>query len=421
MAIDIAGQQILAQPVSGFLQGRALRRAEEEGSRRMKALEAAEGREQAREAREQELFDESARMRNTQVLYRAFSQIESSDDPEAMANTLSKSPEISEIFGRMGKDPTEGFRGKSADEIRAAAKEGRMQLEPFLPKEKASAESKEGKIMMDVKKGFLTKEQGDAALKGKSTTPNSYDEFVLAQKDPDFAKFLKERRGKGLSMTLPDGTVIEMGGPASGVGPDELSKPTINNLQETILNSTNRLDRLNQTLKTYNPEFLRAKGLLTAASTKVKDFVGIDVTKEQREFLAQYSEFQANAAQDFNQTLKELSGVAVNAHELERAMQAAPSGKDISPIEFEAKARATTKFVTRAIMRANWALKNGIGVKSVDQLAKVMPLEGIDAEYEKRANEIWQELGGKPENKAEAIKKANEEFGLARKELGLGR
>lgn len=134
MAIDIAGQQILAQPVSAFLQGRAIRQAEQEGAARMKALDMAEGRAQQKEAREQAVFDDAMKQRNTEVLHRAFSQIEASDDPVATADMLSRSPEIAEMFQRMGKDPSEGFRGKSAEEIKQAASEGRMQLEPFLPK-----------------------------------------------------------------------------------------------------------------------------------------------------------------------------------------------------------------------------------------------------------------------------------------------
>jgi hypothetical protein len=221
-------------------------------------------------------------------------------------------------------------------------------------------------------------------------------------------------KGRGIQMTMPDGTTVEIGGDGGAIGPGELAKPTINALQETIVNSTNRLDRLNQTLSTYNPDFLRARGIASAATTKLKDFVGLPVSPEQRQYLSEYTEFQANAAQDLTQTLKELSGVAVNAAELKRAEKTAPSGTELSPTEFEAKSKATVKFVTRAIMRANWALKNGIGVKSVEDLSKAMPLEGIDAVYEQRANEIWQSLGGTPEMKAEAIKRANQEFGLAR-------
>jgi hypothetical protein len=219
---------------------------------------------------------------------------------------------------------------------------------------------------------------------------------------------------KGISMTMPDGTVVEIGGDGSVVGPGDLSKPTINSLQETIVNSTSRLDRLNATLSTYNPEFLRAKGILNAGTSKIKDFLGMDVSPEQRKYLDEYSQFTSSAATDLAAFLKEMSGAAVTPQEYARTEKALPSGKELSPTEFEAKAKVATKTISRAIMRANWALKNGIGVKSVEQLAKAMPLEGIDAVYEKRANEIWQQLGGTAEVKAEAIRRANQEFGLAR-------
>jgi len=45
MAYDVAGNQILAQPVSAFLQGRAIRQAEEQNERKTRALVAAEARE----------------------------------------------------------------------------------------------------------------------------------------------------------------------------------------------------------------------------------------------------------------------------------------------------------------------------------------------------------------------------------------
>jgi len=242
----------------------------------------------------------------------------------------------------------------------------------------------------------------------------SWDEYVLAQKDPAFAKFLESRKGKGLSVTLPDGTVVEMGGQAGAIGPSELSKPTINALQETIVNSSNRLDRLNQLFTAYKPEYLQAKGLLKAGTTEVRDFLGMDVSDEDKKYLSGYAEFRATASQEFSATLKELSGSAATEAEVQRVMKGVPSDKDKSPTAFEAKARATTKFITRAIMRANWALKNGIGIQSVDELSKRMPLEGIDGVYEARANEIWQQMGGTPETKAQAIAEANKEFGLAR-------
>lgn len=220
--------------------------------------------------------------------------------------------------------------------------------------------------------------------------------------------------GRGISMTTPDGTVVEIGGDGSLVGPGQLSKPSINKLQETIINSTDRLDRLNSTLATYNPDFLRAKGIATAATTKFKDFLGMKVSPEQRGFLDQYSQFQSSAATDLSSTLREMSGTAVTPQEYARTEKTLPSGTELSPTEFEAKSKVAVRTIQRAIMRANWALKNGIGVKSVEDLAKAMPLEGIDSVFEQRANQIWQEMGGSPDTKAQAMQRAKQEFGLAR-------
>lgn len=221
------------------------------------------------------------------------------------------------------------------------------------------------------------------------------------------------RPSNALAVTLPDGTMITDGPPGS-ISPNELTKPTVNKLQDSIIAAQDRLDRLNSTLATYKPEFLQAKGLLKAKTGELTEFLGGELDPESKKFLQDYSEFRATAANDFNQTLRDLSGAAVTDGEAKRALAAAPSPDDKSPSQFEAKARATAKTIRRAILRANYALKNGIGTKSIDELSKLIPLEAVDAIYEARVNEIYDELGGTDDKRREAIQRANQEFGLAR-------
>lgn len=216
---------------------------------------------------------------------------------------------------------------------------------------------------------------------------------------------------RGLAVTLPDGTTISDG--PSAVQPGELTRATTNKLQETIVNAQDKLDRLNATAATYKPEYLQARGFLKAGATKLIDKLGGDVSPEDRKFFDDYTEFRANAQRDINSTIKELAGSAVTGNELQRTQKEAPNDND-SPIEFESKLRAQAKFVKRAILRSNYALKNGIGTKSVDELSKLIPLEAVDAIYESRVNDIFEQLGGTDEVRAEAIKRANQEFGLAR-------
>lgn len=246
--------------------------------------------------------------------------------------------------------------------------------------------------------------------------PSSYDEFLLSQKDPGFAAFLKSRRGKGISMTMPDGTVVEIGGEGGGIGPQDLSGPTTNRLQEAIVQSTDELDRLNSIGQGFDPKFLEIPGRLRGAGLKVKDLAGGmlgELSAQEREYLTKFSTFKADAAKNLSSILNRLSGAAISPAEGERLKKGIPNDGD-SPTQFIAKYQAAVKDSTRAIMRANWALKNGIGVNSVDQLSRSMPLESIDQVYAQRANEIWQELGGAPETREEAVQRANREFGRGR-------
>lgn len=274
--------------------------------------------------------------------------------------------------------------------------------------------SSEGKLIADQRAGFLTPDQVAAANAPKNGT--DYDNFLKAQKDPAFAQFLRDKRGKGFSMTLPDGTVVEMGGSGGGVSAAELSGPTKNKLQESIVQATDELDRLNSIGQGFDPQFLQIPGRLKGGALKVKDLAGGmlgDLTPEEQNYLTKFSTFKADATKNLSMILNRLSGAAISPAEGERLKKGIPNDED-SPTQFTAKYQAAVKDSSRAIMRANWALKNGIGVQSVEQLSRAMPLSGIDEVYSQRANEIWQEMGGTPETKQQAIQQANQEFGLAR-------
>lgn len=255
------------------------------------------------------------------------------------------------------------------------------------------------------------------ASPAKSTAPpGSYQEYDLARNDPEYSKFLRERRGKGISITNPDGSVIQIGGDGGAIGPDDLTAPTRNKLQEALVQSADELDRLNSIGQDFDPRFLQIPGRLKAAGLKVKDLAGGllgELNPEERAYLSRFSSFKANAAKNLSAILNRLSGAAISPAEAVRLKKGIPNDDD-SPTEFIAKYFASVKDTTRATMRANWALKNGIGVRSIEQLAQVMPLDAIDQVYEQRANQIWRELGGTPEAKREAMQQADREFGLAR-------
>lgn len=365
----------------------------------------------SQEKRAETQYSQEQQINGTRLLNAAAAEIAQDPSDEVIQRWL---PQLEQAGIKFGANPMAvppEVRQQFATKLYHSTSAALASLNPKGPEDLVQTVGADGKPVYTPK----SKAVGQTPyIQPKDDTPSSYDEFIRAQKDPGFAEFLKSRRGKGFSVTTPDGTVIEMGGEGGKVDAGELTKPTINNLQETIVKSTDRLDRLNATLSKYNPDFLRAKGIASAATTKAKDFLGLGVSEDQRKYLDEYSQFTSSAATDLAQFLKDMSGAAVTPQEYERTEKALPSGKEFSPVEFEAKTKVALKTINRAIMRANWALKNGIGVQSVEQLSKVMPLESIDTVYEQRANEIWQGLGGKPETKAQAVAKANQEFGIAR-------
>lgn len=302
------------------------------------------------------------------------------DNPLGYFDVVRRSPEIQDLAKQYGFDPAEITTPEQVLELgRALGAQGGI--------------------------GADTPREPLEAIIGDNGKPVLELESRAVGRTPYF------RPGNALTVQS-DGTVTY--GPPGSIGPNELAKPTVNKLQESIVTAQDRLDRVNQTLATYKPEFLQAKGLIKGKLGELTEFIGGDLSPEDKKFLSEYSEFRASAANDFNQTLRELSGAAVTDGEAKRALQGAPSPDDKSPTQFEAKAKATTKTIRRAILRANYALKNGIGTKSVDELAKLIPLDAVDAIYEARVNEIFEEMGGTDDKRAEAIKRANQEFGIAR-------
>lgn len=401
----------LSRIIGAAEQIKAARRQEGSDRIRDQYVQGQMSRMQGVEQRESQQFTDEQRLGNTHALVRAAQSVIDSDDPVGQAHAVTEQLREHGIYNA----DLSQLDGAAPETYRAKARELIQHFSPFLAPQKPADVQVEQVVGPDGTPRFVSRQDaiGQQPFQ-KDSQPSSYEEFTRAQKDPAFGKFLQERRGKGMSVTLPDGTVIAEGSTPQSVRPGELAKPLVNSLQETIVNSTARLDRLNATLSTYRPEFLRAKGLANAATTRVKDFIGMGVSPEQQKYLNDYTEFQSNAATDLSQFLKEMSGAAVTPQEFARVEKTLPSGKELSPTEFEAKSKVALRTINRALMRANWALKNGIGVQSIEQLSKVMPLEGIDQVYEQRANAIWQEMGGTPESRATAIQRANQEFGVAR-------
>lgn len=392
---------VAAQPFNAFAEGRRIRQVEDYGNIRneMAATELA--------ALPGQIANRNALMEsqikgNNQAIEQNQQQYSDEQRTRALSETLAAAQHVAQNPGAISGMP-DGFKQRAMQDLGADAQNPQA-LSQWAQRMAAGVAAQLG--------------QGPAPQPVQMETIENPDGSLL-QRDPTTGKLtqVQTRRPQGsagFNMQMPDGTVISMGGSGGGVAAADLSGPTKNRLQESIVQATDELDRLNSIGEGFDPKFLQIPGRLKGAALKLKDIAGIkDLTPDESQYLTKFSTFKADAAKNLSTILNRLSGAAISPAEGERLKKGIPNDED-SPTQFIAKYRAAVKDSTRAIMRANWALKNGIGVQSVEQLSRTMPLGGIDKVYETRANEIWQELGGKPETKAQAIQQANGEFGIAR-------
>ncbi|MDR2214619.1 MAG: hypothetical protein LBE59_02120 [Nevskiaceae bacterium] len=366
----------------------------------------------AQEQRAATTFDQQQQLDRIGTVTRLAQSVVDSQEP--IVQTRAVLPEL-ERLGITGLDPA-SLDGADPEAVRAIAAQLVAQNKPLLPPQAdVQLETITGK---DGRPVFVPRPQaiGQQPYQKPAGQPSSYEEFILAQRDPEFAQFLRARKDKGISITNPDGSVIQIGGDGGNIGPDELTAPTRNKLQESLVGAADELDRLNSIGKSFDPKFLTVQGRAMGAGLRIKDIAGGvlgNMTPQERIYLDRFSTFRSEANRNLSAIVNRLSGAAVSPAEIDRLKKGIPSDDD-SPTQFMAKYASSVKDATRATMRANWALKNGVGVRSVNQLSQVMPLDAIDQVYEQRANQIWQSLGGTPETKQQAIQRANQEFGLAR-------
>lgn len=240
----------------------------------------------------------------------------------------------------------------------------------------------------------------------KPNNPNSYDEFVRAQKDPQFAQFLKERKG-GLSVTLPDGTVISQG-EAFGLG-----KPAMNNLGEQYTNAVAGLHRLQTVQATTDPQFLtyvgKAKGMWNSFKSKAPEVMG-NLSGEQKEYLTRYSTWRVNTLDNLNRYIKEITGAAMSAQEAERITKSMPN-EDDDEVSFAAKTSAVMKQLSLGAARASYLLANP--TQSIDKIS----LGRMQTIIEGRANDLYTGFmkSGMNENEArsKALAESRKQFGLS--------
>lgn len=203
----------------------------------------------------------------------------------------------------------------------------------------------------------------------------------------------------GLQMEFgPDGkpTLIRSG-PGAGAkgGGSGLAQPTLNKLDEKMIDAGEGLARLDQIERGYRPEFQQFGTRIGAGWTALKSSMGAKLDPNDKKLLTEFTTFKRDATDNLNKGIKEATGSAMGVDEAKRIIASMPNvGAGVfdgdSPVEFEAKLKGSTTALRNAYMRAAWARSKG-----VDPLKSGVSLEEVPKLIDKRGDEIAAELRAK--------------------------
>ena len=201
-----------------------------------------------------------------------------------------------------------------------------------------------------------------------------------------------------------------------------MSKPAANQLDERTISAASTLGRLQEIRQQFKPEFLQIPGKLKMLGASWGAAFGGKLSPDVERNLRDFAAFKATGFDNFNQILKELSGTAVSAQELQRQQIVQPNpgtglfdGDD--PVTFMSKIDQVEKIQKTAIARMNFMRSKGLQFNK-DTAETFMRLDDVPAAIDRRGNEIESELRrANPKADPMAIEKATrdrikQEFGI---------
>lgn len=235
--------------------------------------------------------------------------------------------------------------------------------------------------------------------------PNEYRLYERARTDPAFAQFLRERKGQGLSVTLPDGTSISEG----GAQPFALPKPTQNKLGEDYTNALAGMQRLQGIVASVKPEYLTWAGQAKGTWQGVKAKAGMNLAPEERQNLQGYQTWRSDTLNNLNLYIKEVTGAAMSEAEAKRIQSVMPSTDD-DPVSFQSKLDSAMKRLSLVAARSGYLLANP--AVSMGEVS----LERMQVIVSDRANALYtgylQQGMGEREARQQAIAEAANQFGI---------
>lgn len=186
----------------------------------------------------------------------------------------------------------------------------------------------------------------------------------------------------GFEVSMPDGTTVKMGGQSKGDGATGLAKPTQAAVEKDQIEAMDALKSISTINKMYKPEYQEIPSRMGYEADALKSKMGLDVDPESRKKYDEYQTYRSQVAQNFTTIMKQISGVAINPSEFERASSWIPNaGTGIwngdDPMKFRANALRLEKITRDSVARLNYIRKNGFSIrnaKDFDEVTNKLPI-----------------------------------------------
>lgn len=119
-----------------------------------------------------------------------------------------------------------------------------------------------GKARADLEAGLISERDYRRATRDKKSVPNSFKEWKLGQKHPEYGETLKG--GNGISFTTPDGSTVQIGG----------STPKFTELQSKQVAFAQRMKGASEVINKLEAEGYGEPGLKDAVAREIQNPLG---------------------------------------------------------------------------------------------------------------------------------------------------
>jgi hypothetical protein len=204
-------------------------------------------------------------------------------------------------------------------------------------------------------------EPEEVKLQGKDNIVDGEGNFVgIGIFDPK--EGFKVQTESGIRPLKKGERTLETSGGLEDTG---LTKKTTTDLQAKLLSSTGASDRLGETIRKFDSEFLTIGGKVKFGALALADKTGIPLSDELKDDLTAFTEFKSGALNDLNLYIKDITGAAMTVSEAERLRKTMPDPDNDSPTQFLSKLNKVYNDTLVVRQRAMLALDQGLDATSI--------------------------------------------------------